>query len=624
MCGITGIHCFPTDANSKLHNVVAAVESLKHRGPDATGIYKQKNTILGHSRLAVIDTSEKGNQPMTDVSGRYTIVYNGEFYNFQKERQNLIKKGYQFKSQTDTEVLLNLYIHYGNAFLERINGCFALAIYDNEKKILFVARDRYGIKPLYYYHDTSQFIFSSKINALFSYDFNKEIDITSLYSYFKFHFVPGPYSILKNVYKLTPGTFLIIRNNHIKQETYYTLKSKVQQDIPDYETAKKILISKIDAAVSRRLISNVPIGAFLSGGIDSSIIVATASKYIYNLNTFSVGYRDNNFYNETDYAKLIEKKFNTKHTVFNLTSKILKDNIFEILDNIDEPFADSSSIAVYFLSKFVKQSVTVALSGDGADEIFSGYNKHKAFLKSNKQNILNLIIRHFGFITDYLPKSRNNKILRTFESVNKYYQGLKLPLSERYWLWASFTSQKDLDSLFLSPYLPDNNYQLRKEQILKTIKQEDFNSILFTDTQFVLPYDMLTKVDSMSMANALEVRTPFLDHTIVDFIFSLPAHYKINDVFTKRLLRDAYRDILPKEIYHRSKHGFEVPISAWLYNNKFTDLSKELLSPHFIQKQKIFDIRYLNKLTEPKTMRNKGELIWTILVFQYWWNKYFT
>ncbi len=624
MCGISGIYKFDKINDNDIVYLKKSVETLKKRGPDNQGFFNDNTVALGHSRLSVIDISDKANQPITSNDGRYTIVYNGEFYNYINERNNLLSKGYKFISQSDTEVLLYMYIEYGAGFIEKVNGCFAIAIYDKQNKSLFLARDRMGIKPLYIYNDTEKIIFASEIKALLEYGITREIDDTSIYNFFQFNYIPGPQTIFKNINKLTPGSYLIINTEKFIKNRYYSVPENAINKNLTYVDAQKKLINLIDNSVKSRLISDVSIGSFLSGGIDSSIITATASKFTKNLNTFSIGYADEPFFDETRYAELVARKFKTNHTTFKLTNADLFENVFNVLDTFDEPFADSSALVVYILSKLTKQKVTVALSGDGADEIFSGYNKHFAHYNANLSNLRNLIIKNTGFLWNTLPKSRNGKISNQIRKIQKYSKGLKLGDKERYWAWATIKNEKQAQDL-LKFTIDTKDYGRRKREITEFITSGDFNKILFTDTHLVLQNDMLTKVDLMSMANSLEVRTPFLDHNIVNFAFSLSVNYKIDKSFKKKILQDAYRDILPRELYNRPKHGFEVPLLKWLKTDLQDIILQNLLNRDFIESQNIFNYNEIEKIINRLNSNNPQDApaeVWALIVFQHWWKKY--
>ena len=623
MCGISGIYKFNSVNDNDIVNLKKSIKKLDKRGPNNIGTFYNNTVALAHSRLSVIDVSDNANQPMTDASGRYTIVYNGEFYNYKTER-NKLKSKYKFTSQSDTEVLLYMYIEFGVDFIKKINGCFALAIYDNVDNSLFLARDRMGINPLYIYNDVNKIIFASEIKALLEFNIPREINNASLFNYFQFNYIPGPQTIFNNINKLTPGSYILINQEKFIKNRYYSIpENKIDTNI-SYNNAQKKLIELIDQSVKSRLVSDVPIGAFLSGGIDSSIITATASKFTNNLNTFSIGYTDEPFFDETKYAELVAKKFKTNHTTFKLSNDDLFNSLFNVLDTFDEPFADSSALVVYILSKLTKQKVTVALSGDGADEIFSGYNKHFAHYNANLKNFKNLLIKNTGFIWNTLPKSRNGKISNQIRKIQKYNKGLKLNNKERYWAWATIKSETNVNKL-LKIDVNKKAYNRYKHEITEFITSDDFNQILYTDSHLVLQNDMLTKVDLMSMANSLEVRTPFLDHNIVNFAFSLPSSYKIDLKMKKKILQDAYRDILPQELYNRPKHGFEVPLLKWLKTDLRNLINNYLLNKDFIQEQNIFNFIEIQNIVKKLNSNNPTDApaeIWALIVFQHWWNNY--
>jgi len=380
MCGIAGIYSFKELDSEPI--IKRAVASLESRGPDSNGIFVKDNVALGHTRLSVIDTTDAGNQPFVDVSGNYVLVFNGEFYNHADFRDELLADGISFVSKSDTEVLLYLLIKYGSAAIEKINGCFAFAFYDVCKKECLVARDRMGIKPVVLYSDGDRIMFASEMKALVAMGIPKEIDAEALKTYFQLNYIPTNQGIFRNTRKLNPGTFLRISEEGVEERSYYNIpNAKTSPVDDDYDTAKKKLRELLSASVQRRLIADVPLGCFLSGGIDSSVITGLASQFTSNLNTFSVGFTDNKYFDETDCAEIIARRFRTNHTAFKISSKDLLDNISHTLDYLDEPFADSSALAVDVLSKLTRAKVTVALSGDGADELFSGYNKHSAHLR---------------------------------------------------------------------------------------------------------------------------------------------------------------------------------------------------------------------------------------------------
>ncbi len=629
MCGITGVYSFRESASSYKKKVEDAVIALSKRGPDSSGTFFHNHVALGHSRLSIIDVSEAASQPFTDMSGRYTIILNGEFFNYEQHREELFKKGVLLKSHSDTEVLLQLYITEGPACLEKINGFFTFAIYDNQDESLFIARDRMGIKPLFIYKDDDKLIFASEIKALLAYGIPKELDRTSLYEYLHLNYIPGPHSVFKNVTKLKPGSYLYIKGKEITEKSYYTIPFKTDEEIKrnsdSYEEAQKKILELLETSIRLRMISDVPLGAFLSGGIDSSIIVALASKYTEKLNTFSIGYKDEPLFDETQYAQLFAEKYKTNHTSFSLTNDELFSVLFNVLDYTDEPFADSSALAVYILSQHTRKHITVALSGDGADELFGGYNKHRAEYRIRNAGINERSISLLKPLWKGLPQSRNSSFSNKIRQFDRFATGMNLTADERYWRWCGFTNEDEIEKLLNAK--PGSEYYDRKETLLKNISgKSSMNEVLYSDMHLVLQNDMLVKVDMMSMANSLEVRVPFLDYNLVNYVFSLPAEYKIDKSIGKKILQDSFRNLLPDEIYHRNKHGFEVPLLKWFRKELNSFIFDDLLNKEFVKDQGLFEFEEISKLKLKLFSNNPGDSaarIWALVVFQYWWKKYF-
>ena len=623
MCGIAGIYSFKELAAEPLIN--RAVASLESRGPDSNGFFVRDNIALGHTRLSIIDTSDAGDQPFVDASGKYVLVFNGEFYNHNDFREELLADGVNFKSKSDTEVLLYLLIKYGSSAIEKINGCFAFAFYDVCKKECLVVRDRMGINPIVVYSDSEKIMFASEMKALIAMGIQRKIDNEALATYFQLNYIPTNQGIFENTCKLCPGTFLRITPSGVEEHVYYKIPNHREIQIDDdYETAKKRLRELLLASVQRRLIADVPLGCFLSGGIDSSIITGLASQFTQKLNTFSVGFSDNKYFDETDCAEIIAKRFNTNHTAFKISSKDLLDNISHTLDYIDEPFADSSALAVDILSKLTSTKVTVALSGDGADELFSGYNKHSAHLRVMNAGIKEKAVAAFAPLWKIMPKSRNSKISNTFRQLDRFASGYNLSDAERYWRWASIGDVHYVSRL-LKPKFDNAKLDDRKSLYLDS-SFDDMNDVLYADMHLVLQGDMLTKVDLMSMANSLEVRVPFLDHTVVDYVSCLPSSYKIDAHSRKKILRETFADFFPPELLNRKKHGFEVPLQKWFNNELYSLIENDLLSEKFVEEQGLFNYREILELKNRLRGKNVGDAaakVWALVVFQWWWKKFF-
>ena len=636
MCGITGVYAFNELGKFHLINLSSATEALSHRGPDFGRTDIIDRVGLGHRRLSIIDTSADGHQPMRDPSGRYTIVFNGEIYNYAALRQRLQQRGVTFQSATDTEVLLQWYIHEGVAGLDHLNGFFAFAIYDQQEDLLFVARDRLGIKPLLYYQDEDKVIFASEMKSLLAYGIEKHLDYASLQHYLRFNYVPAPHTMLQGVKKLMPGQYLEVskpRAERVRFGTYYHIpfdESQINPEGLSYEQQQQQLATLLEDAVQQRLVADVPLGTFLSGGIDSSVITTLASRHVKQLNTFSVGYRDEPFFDETRYAQLVAKRLQTNHTVFSLTNRDLYEHLHQLLDHLDEPFADSSAIPVYILSKETRQRVTVALSGDGADELFAGYNKHHAAWRTLHPGWAERSVQALLPLLQTLPQSRQGTLTNRVRQLRRFAEGAQLPAKERYLRWATFTTDAEARALMSEASREQVNaatYQARTQQLLSAIadERETLSQWLYTDTQLVLPNDMLTKVDLMSMAHGLEVRVPFLDHRLVEFAFQLPEESKINRRTKKRIVQDTFRAVLPKELYRRPKKGFEVPLLGWFRSELKLMITDDLLADSLVEEQGVFDVGEIHRLKQRLYSSNPGDApatVWALVVFQWWWKRY--
>ena len=632
MCGISGAYAFSQKGQQTVAKVEEANQALVKRGPDGGSVYTAANVSLGHRRLSIIDTTCAGDQPMTSIDGRYTIVFNGEIFNFKQLQQRYLSKEEQqsLRSQSDTEIFLTLYSKQKEDCFELLEGFFAAAIYDNQTGELVCVRDRYGKKPFIYYKDNDQFVFASELKALFKTGIPKQLDWQVLSVYFQLNYIPQPYSAVKGVEKLKPGHYLKVdKSGRMEQQAFYTLQLHPERYTQfTYDTAQLRLVELMDEAIKGRMIADVPLGAFLSGGIDSSVVVALASKYTPQLNTFSIGYKDNAFFDETRYAQLVAKKYNTAHTVFSLSNNDFLEHIHDVLHYIDEPFADSSAIPVYILSQHTRKHVTVALSGDGGDEVFAGYNKHAAEWRMRQGGVLNNLVKLGAPIWNALPKSRNNPLTNKFRQLQRFAEGANLNAAERYWRWASFQTPQESMALFhpkIKQQISRTALDKVKQEYTGHIRGEDFNEVLLADMNLVLLSDMLVKVDLMSMANSLEVRSPFLDKNVVDFAFGLPANYKIDGRMKKRIVQDAFRSYLPEEIYNRPKHGFEIPLLDWFRKELWGLINDDLLNDAFIQEQEIFDLATIQNLKKQLLSNDPGDshaIIWALIVFQQWWKNY--
>ncbi|MFN9595505.1 MAG: asparagine synthase (glutamine-hydrolyzing) [Bacteroidota bacterium] len=629
MCGINGVLAFSSEGIHYLSQVDKMNRCLKSRGPDHDGIWTEDSVSLGHRRLAILDTSDAGNQPMMDDNERYVIVFNGEFFNFKDHRRTLESEGHSFRTSTDTEVLLKLFAKHGTDFLKLINGFFALAIYDRKDKSLFLARDRFGIKPLLVYETSDALVFSSEMKALCDAGIPRKIDRISLKHYLHLNYVPGNFTMLQNVCKLDPGTWVRYSLNvNYSKDTgrYYEMPSPDSISFTgDLNEASTRLFNLLDDSVKLRLVSDVPLGAFLSGGIDSSAVVALASRHVKKLNTFSIGFKDEPAYDETAYARMVADKFKTEHTEFKLTSDDLFEELYRVLDYLDDPFADSSALAVQILCNRTSKHVKVALSGDGADEMLGGYNKHRAELMFQSGSLLPLISRIASPLLYAFQGGRGGKLSNIIRQLHRLAEGAQLSAIDRYWRWCGYTKKGDLDG-FVVPIIDEIELESRRRFLLDKLGDgSSMEKIFRMDMGLVLPGDMLVKVDMMSMANSLEVRVPFLDYRVVDFAMNLPSSLRIDKSKGKLVLREAFRNELPEELFTRPKHGFEVPLLKWFKTGLKSLITDDLLDDQFIVEQGLFDLNAIQELKNRLYGRDPGDIgarIWGLIVFQYWWKKY--
>lgn len=651
MCGIVGAYALSANGLKYHTRLDAAVTTLAQRGPDGDGKYAEGSAALGHSRLAILDTSEAANQPFADATGRYTLVFNGEIYNYKEIAKELTD--FRPRTTSDTEILLQGFIEWGENILVKLNGFFAFGIHDKETDELFLARDRMGIKPLLVYQDDDALIFGSEMKALMAFGIPREIDRNSQFLYHQFNYTPYPETIFKNVQEMEPGTWMKVKGSKIEPSASLRVKTGIYWSIPrptapkttlSYEAAQKELRALMDRAVQRRMISDVPLGSFLSGGIDSSVIATLASHHTDELRTFSIGYADEPLFDETHYAEAVAKRIGSDHTVFKLTNDDLYADLHDVLNYIDRPFADSSALPVHILSRHTRKHVTVALSGDGADELFSGYNKHSAEFKARNLGVKEQLVAALKPLWFLLPASRNSTFGNTVRQLQKFSDGVSLGAKDRYWNWASFMVETEVANLMNwedgnSPFskslsrdfgrMPPQavgDLLTRKQKLTAQLgTTNDLDEVLYTDLHQVLRNDMLTKVDLMSMANSLEVRVPFLDHEVVEFACSLPEKYKITSNIRKKILQETFRNDLPEILFNRPKHGFEVPLLNWFKGELNSLITDDLLSDDLLREQNVFNIATINDLLEKLHSSDPGDSathVWNLIVFQTWWKKY--
>lgn len=595
MCGINGFNF----VDKKL--IKSMNDSIKHRGPDAEGTFIDKKVSLGHRRLSILDLSVRGKQPMEYTAGKskVIIVFNGEIYNFQEIRNELILRGHSFNSNTDTEVILASYLEWGEDCVNKFNGMWAFCIYDSTKKILFISRDRIGKKPLHYFFDGNKFIFSSEIKSILEHSIIKELDKESTDLYFSLGFIPAPKTIYREIKKLEAGHNLIfdLKTKKLEKKKYYLppTYNPTKNKRKLIEEGKELLLN----STKLRMIADVPLGAFLSGGLDSSTIVAEMIKNTKkeNLNTFSIGFEGK--FDETEFVDLVKDNFKTKHHHRYFKERDFEDTLKKAFFYFDEPFSDPSMFPTIFLSEFAREKLTVSLSGDGGDEVFGGYPRYKIAAKLVALKKMPKFFRKMALII--LPES-------------KLKQGIKtslLPLEEIY-----SSSREDI----YKPKVYKDFMRASFSYCLKLAKGDLVEAFILMDRYFLtLSDNYLTKVDRASMAHALEVRSPLLDYRFFEYAARIPSKWKTNIFKTKILMRDLVNDEIPKKIVNRKKAGFTPPIEDWIlqekYSIKLRSILEKLCSNGLLDSNwKEF---YLNRILNKEDVLSKNYRI-RLLLFYEW------
>ena len=621
MCGIYG---FIKASRRSFHKDILRNMglSLNHRGPDQSGKFVDDFIEMGIERLSILDI-EKGNQPIFSNNKRYIIVHNGEIYNYQELRKKLEKLGFIFSTNTDTELIVNLYQYKKYKCLDDLNGMFVFAIYDSLKKEIFIGRDRYGIKPLYFFAKNKEFIFSSELKGILQHPaVESTISPDAIDLYLSMEYVPAPFSIFNDIEKLEQAHYLKFSNGVIKKMKWYELSYAPKITLKHENEYIDNLDNLISDSVKMRTLSDVPIGCFLSGGLDSSLITYYLTKSMDNtLKTFNISFEDSSF-DESKYASEIADYFGTNHNSEIFSS----DKMIHILPNIwkmmDEPFADPSLLPTYLLTFFTNKQVKVALSGDGGDEVFAGYPTYLAH-KIDKYipEFSHSLIR---FISNLFPVNFNNM---SFDfKLNQFSKGLgyKNTLKHQYWLGSfnGYEKKKNYTENFKNSLADISNLNnILKNKINDSLFDNDWEMHLLQDFYFYLQDDMLVKIDRTSMANSLEVRVPFLDHNVVDFVAKIPKELKYKTLTSKYILKRLGNKYLPNHISNRSKKGFGIPIANWLCDILKEPMQDIIQNPNsFINS--IFEKKYTSRLMQKHLDRkqNNRKLLWTLFVLENWHN----
>lgn len=614
MCGIVGVKYSDSGRSVSTAVIEQMCKVIHHRGPDEWGMWVDESVGIGMKRLRIIDLAG-GRQPMAIDSGRFRIVFNGEIYNYLELRKDLEKRGCRFTTHSDTESILHLYAEYGRDCVQHLRGMFAFAIWDDQEKCLFLARDRFGKKPLHYHFDNETFLFGSEIKSLLQHPgIDAKVNRKAIVNYLAYGYVPDPDTMFTGIKKLLPGHTLIWKDGEIVMQPYWDLQFDPDQDERDEKWYLEETDRLLHEAVKCRLISDVPLGAFLSGGIDSSLVVAMMARQMGEpVKTFSIGFEDEKF-NELQYARLVAKRYSTDHH-----EEIVKPDAEEVLTKLilmfDEPFADSSAIPTYYVSRMARKHVTVALSGDGGDEIFAGYGRYLDSRLAERLDHVPLIFRRMilGSLSTLLPEGLKGVKTMRYLSVDqdeRYIQKMTKDLSARY----QDVFSSELQTLsgegpagFLTSYLDEAG------QVDAVSRRQ------YLDIKGYLVGDILTKVDRTSMLVSLETRAPLLDHKLAEFAATLPVSLKIKNREPKYVLKKLAQRYLPAELIDRPKMGFAIPLANWI-NNEWFDMSQELVLGERAVRRNNFQTSYLRWLMSEHRSgrRDHCHTIWALMVLEMW------
>lgn len=641
MCGLVGFKS-KKDFRKLSEDLPAAVSCLHPRGPDGSGLFfdQHAGVGLGHRRLAVLDLSVKGDQPMASDDGKVHIVHNGEIYNFKEIRKTLEGYGHNFRSVTDTEVVLKAYIQWGTDFLKYFVGMFAFALWDARENRLILARDRVGIKPLYYYLNGESLLFASELKAFMAFkDFNRSLDAETIPLFLHYQYIPAPRSIFKNTYKLLPGHYGVFESGDLKIYDYWKLPKKSSPSKKPDSSEEEVL-EELDGiltrSVSERLVSDVPLGALLSGGIDSSIVVALMQKVNTSpVRTFSIGFNDRK-YDEAPWAHKVARYLGTNHTEFYVSPKETMDVIPRLVEMYDEPFADPSSVPAFLVSRLARSHVTVALSGDGGDEQLCGYVRYWITKEIyNRFQRLPLSVKRFlGYSTGMIPSRFMEKAYplwsrlapRRFQATNfpdKFQKLIAMmeanSLLDLYRTTICLWSVNEVRLLTGS----DLPYGVFEKSFQESRGLPILSRLMRVDQMTYLPDAMLTKVDRSSMAVSLEIRVPLLDHRVIEYVSSLPEDYKYRNGEGKYILKRLLGRYLPPALFERPKMGFAVPIDKW-FRNELKELLLDYLSPERIKGEGLFNYNIIEKKIQEHLSgkMNHQYRLWALLIWEMWREKW--
>lgn len=623
MCGIAG---FCTLDNSPLHPdsphwLQKMTDLLAHRGPDGQGAWIHHSVALGHRRLSIIDLCS-GAQPMSDAQERVTVVFNGEIYNFAEIRAELEAKGCEFRTRSDTEVIVHGWLVWGTACLERFDGMFAFALWDAQERTLFCARDRFGKKPFYYTQQNGHFAFASELTSLASLPLlDLSVAPHTLMRYLAYEYVPTPESMYSQVHKLPPAHFLLLKDGKVHIERYWDMPTPRPAQASEDELAAE-LRRLLTQAVRRRMVSDVPLGVFLSGGIDSSIVAGLMASLSPKIQTFSIGFTEAS-YDESRYARLVAQYYGTDHHERILSADECADILPTVITRLDEPMADASVAPTYLLSGVTREKVTVALGGDGADELLAGYEHYIGFKVAQWYNAVPALLRKGCIepLARHLPASAG--YINPRLAVATFLQGAHAPAWQRVQTMLTAFSPEMQQELWQRPdadfLRPERLFAPTHEHYSHWKEAKPLERAFHVYARQYLLDDILVKVDRCSMMHSLEVRAPFLDRDLANFVASLPVNLRLNGFKRKYLLKKSCADLLPKEILQRNKRGFQIPVAEWL-RGKLRPLVEDLLGEGHLRAQGLFDPAAVRRLVDSH-MSGQADLrkpLWTLLVLQLW------
>ncbi|MBU2689435.1 MAG: asparagine synthase (glutamine-hydrolyzing) [Candidatus Eisenbacteria bacterium] len=616
MCGIAGF----TAADER--SIRAMTDIIAHRGPDDSGILIEPGLSLGHRRLSIIDLSECGHQPMLNEDGSIVVVYNGEIYNSPELRHRLEAKGHRFRGHCDTEVIAPAYQEYGPACVTEFQGMFAFALWDRNRRRLLLARDRIGIKPLYYYHHGYLLIFASEVKAILEHpDVPREVDEQALFEYLGYEFVPAPRTLFRGIRKLRQGHTLIFENGMCKEEPYWDLHFEHGSLSPREEERR--LAEILETAVRRRLLSDVPVGAFLSGGLDSSALVGFMSRHMKEtLRTYTIGYEDPTF-SELPYARIVSRHVGSEHHEL-MIDPLTPERIRKAVWHLDEPMTDLSSVPLMLISERARRDVKVCLSGEGGDELFMGYDRFRASRLNHRLRPIPAPLRRLGFqCVAVLPDQPQKKGM--INMLKRFAEGALLPEDGEHMRWQYFLNADIIQKLFQSDYLRSVDAEIfapirRIAEGCAEACREDRE--VYIDIRMAMADSVLMKVDKMSMATSLEVRVPFLDHEFVEFSAMLHPSRKLHGMTTKAIFREAMRDLLPPEIVGRGKQGYSIPIKNWLREDLRDFMVATITQCPLVHRTLRADA--VNSLIDEHLSRrhNHNHILWALINLSLWYETF--